>query len=116
MRSVRIMAEAMDTEFEDFLADLVGGDDVGLIYVRTAVAVWCLRADPGRWCDALQEYEGEERASPERLLGASLKHFKHGRDRARSEMQAWGLPRELLALLGDAQGGSEAGAGVRPAV
>ncbi|KAF1364246.1 hypothetical protein EJ07DRAFT_162083 [Lizonia empirigonia] len=104
MRSVRIMAEAMDSEFEDFLADLVGGDDVGLIFVRTAIAVWCLRAEPGHWRDALQEYKGEERASPERLVGAGLKHFKHSREPARREMERWGLPAELLALLGDAHG------------
>ncbi|PSN64919.1 hypothetical protein BS50DRAFT_601474 [Corynespora cassiicola Philippines] len=38
MRSIKIMREAMDTEFEDFLSDWVGASDVGHIYLRTAIA------------------------------------------------------------------------------
>lgn len=39
MRSVRIMREQMSTEFDEFLTSFVAIVDVGLIYLRTAIAL-----------------------------------------------------------------------------
>lgn len=39
MRSIRIMREAMESEFEDFLTEFVGAEDVGLLYLRTAIGM-----------------------------------------------------------------------------
>lgn len=99
MRSVRIMAEAMDTEFEDFLAELVGGDDVALVYIRAAVALWKMRADSERWEAELEEYDLEETADVERLLQASQKHLKRGKAGARHEVERYGLPRVFVGLF-----------------
>lgn len=101
MRSVRIMAEAMDTEFEDFLADLVGGDDVGLVYARAGLALWIMRADEQRWGEALAEYEGEDMADVRVLWRMSLKHFKRGTHAVKEEMAGFGVPRGLLEVFGE---------------
>ncbi|KAJ4982509.1 hypothetical protein SVAN01_11998, partial [Stagonosporopsis vannaccii] len=99
MRSVRIMAEAMDTEFEDFLAELVGGDDVGLVYVRAGIALWKMRADGERWAGELAAYDGDDTADTGALLRASLKHLKRGRGRVRDEVERHGLPRAHVVLF-----------------
>jgi hypothetical protein len=39
MRSIRIMRENMETEFEEFLSEFVGAEDVGLLYLHTAIAM-----------------------------------------------------------------------------
>jgi hypothetical protein len=39
MRSIRIMRDAMETEFEEFLSEFVGAEDVGLLYLHTAMAM-----------------------------------------------------------------------------
>ncbi|KAJ4333494.1 NADH dehydrogenase [ubiquinone] 1 alpha subcomplex assembly factor 3 [Ascochyta clinopodiicola] len=109
MRSVRIMSEAMDAEFEDFLADLVGGDDVALVYVRAGVALHLMRSDPDTWRDELREYEGEPVADVEGLFRASLKHLKRGRDGVRAELERYRIPRELMLIFEDAKPYSDAG-------
>ncbi|KAH6639148.1 hypothetical protein C7974DRAFT_305413 [Boeremia exigua] len=100
MRSVRIMGDAMDSEFEHFLADLVGGEDVGCVFARAGVAMWKMR-DEGGWEKELRLYEGEARAGVETLLRGSLKHLRKpgGRERVRAEVERWGLPRELVRIF-----------------
>src|SRR5690242_12214809 len=110
MRSVRIMAEAMDTEFEDFLAELVGSDDVGLVYVRAGIALWKMRGDAEAWAAELQAYEGEDTADTGALFRASLKHFRRGRGAARDEAERYGVSRGLVAVFADPEPArSEAG-------
>jgi hypothetical protein len=66
MRSVRIMGDAMDTEFEDFLAELVGGDDVGLVYVRAGLALYKMKADVETWHEELKASEALQEGEDER--------------------------------------------------
>ncbi|KAF2993038.1 hypothetical protein E8E13_000516 [Curvularia kusanoi] len=101
MRSVRIMSEAMDTEFEDFLAELVGGDDVGLVYVRAGIALYKMKADIERWHDEIKAYEGEEMADVRRLFEVSQKHLKRGKANVRREVEKYGLPRLFVMLFDD---------------
>jgi hypothetical protein len=110
MRSVRIMSEAMATEFEDFLADLVGGDDVGLVYVRTGIALYKMKADIEHWHEELKEYEGEEMADVSELFRVSQKHLKRGKERVRKELEAYDIPRPFVVLFKDSEAApSEAG-------
>ncbi|KAF2623092.1 hypothetical protein BU25DRAFT_494525 [Macroventuria anomochaeta] len=101
MRSVRIMSEAMDTEFEDFLADLVGGDDVGLVYVRTGIALYKMKADVETWHEELKGYEGEEMADVSQLFRVSQKHLKRGKEKVRGELEMYGIPRPFVMLFND---------------
>ena len=103
MRSVRIMSEAMDTEFEDFLADLVGGDDVGLVYVRTGIAIYKMKADIERWHEELRDYEGEEMADVGELFRISQKHLKRGKERVRNELESYAIPRPFVVMFREAE-------------
>jgi hypothetical protein len=103
-RSIRIMRESMDVEFEDFLSDFIGGEDVGLIYVRTGVAVWMLEKEKAEGGDG-GDYEGE---GSERIWNLATK-FLRGRKKEgiRKELREFGVPAEVLGLFGD--GGGETG-------
>ena len=101
MRSVRIMGEALDSEFEDFLAELVGGDDVGLIYVRAGIALYKMRADIETWHEELKAFEGEEMADVRRLFEVSLKHLRRGKGGARRELELYGMPRSFVGMFLD---------------
>lgn len=92
MRSIRIMRESMDVEFEDFLAEFVGGEDVGLIYVRTGVAVWMLEGQGAG-------YEGE---GSEKIWGLARKFLRGRRkDGVRRELEGFGCPVEVVGLFAD---------------
>ncbi|KAJ4368502.1 NADH dehydrogenase [ubiquinone] 1 alpha subcomplex assembly factor 3 [Didymella sp. IMI 355093] len=108
MRSVRIMSDTMDTEFEHLLADLVGGDDVGLIYVRAGIALYKMKADIETWHEELKDYEGEEMADVSTLFRVSQKHLRRGKERARKELERYGIPRPFVILFNDPEP-SEAG-------
>ena len=101
MRSVRIMSEAMDTEFEDFLADLVGGDDVGLVYIRAGIALYKMKADMETWHEELKEYEGEDMADTSQLFSVSQKHLKRGKANVRRELDQYGMPRPFVVTFKD---------------
>lgn len=104
LRSARIMGEAMDAQFERFLAELVGGDDVGLVYVRAGVALGEMLADPARWADEVRLYEGEDMADVRRLMEMGRRHFKRGMGAVRAELERWGVQRRFIALFDDASG------------
>jgi hypothetical protein len=92
MRSIRIMRESMDVEFEDFLAEFVGGEDVGLIYVRTGVAVWMLEAQG-------QGFEGE---GSEKIWVLARKFLRGRRkDGVRKELAEFKCPAEVVGMFGD---------------
>ncbi|KAF1930512.1 uncharacterized protein M421DRAFT_20466, partial [Didymella exigua CBS 183.55] len=101
MRSARIMSDTMDSEFEHLLADLVGGDDVGMIYVRAGIALHRMHADAETWCEELKEYEGEDMADVATLLGFSRKHLRRGTERTKSELNKYGVPRPFVLLFDD---------------
>ncbi|KAF2711883.1 hypothetical protein K504DRAFT_231773 [Pleomassaria siparia CBS 279.74] len=72
MRSIRIMREAMETEFEGFLTEFVGADDTGLLYLRAAIA---MRKMEENGSDELAHYlcNGE---NSERLFLLTKKYMK----------------------------------------
>lgn len=74
MRSVRIMREAIDTEFEGFLTDLIISSEVGLIYARTSIA---FRKMEDAKSEELKVYQNEQDvANSERLLEFAKKYLK----------------------------------------
>jgi hypothetical protein len=99
MRSIRIMRESMDIEFEDFVSEFVGGEDVGWIYVRTGVARWMLEEYMGK--EGLSEED-----SSERLWDAAKRFFKGRRkDDVRKELREFKVPSEVVAMFADEAGG-----------
>ncbi|KAF2029490.1 hypothetical protein EK21DRAFT_67513 [Setomelanomma holmii] len=95
MRSIRIMRESMDTDFEDFLSEFIGGEDVALIYVRTGVAFWSMESE-------MKQYDGEELASSEKLFQTAVRYLKDGRKgEVRRELEGFGVPRSVLVCFKD---------------
>ncbi|KAH7406476.1 hypothetical protein DE146DRAFT_392249 [Phaeosphaeria sp. MPI-PUGE-AT-0046c] len=103
MRTIHIMRDSLDVEFEDFLSDFIGGQDVAMIYLRTGVALWRLEqfyrsrgVDTGEF--------GDEKS--ERIWGLARKFLK-GRKKAdvRAELRELGVPMEIVGGFGDAEEG-----------
>ncbi|KAH9862908.1 hypothetical protein J1614_011001 [Plenodomus biglobosus] len=102
MRSIRIMREAMDTEFEHFLSEFLGGSDVGLIYMRTGVAFWKMDQDRGSWGKETEEYKWERDARSEVLWDGARRYLgKQDKEPVRRELEAYGVPREIVKLFND---------------
>ncbi|KAF2822514.1 hypothetical protein CC86DRAFT_373009 [Ophiobolus disseminans] len=102
MRSIRIMRESMDTEYEDFLGELVGGEDVAMIYVRTGLAFWNMRQDVMNWHMEINAHLEDELADTKSLWDLSKKYLK-GRSKGgvRKELEGLGVPGELVSMFGD---------------
>jgi hypothetical protein len=99
MRSINIMRESMDVEFEDFMHDFVGGEDVSWIYMRAGIAAWMIEKQGGG--EALDE-------GSEELWTAAGKFVKK-RDRkdVRRELRGFGVEeRTVLERFGDGEKGS----------
>ncbi|KAF2848518.1 hypothetical protein T440DRAFT_470131 [Plenodomus tracheiphilus IPT5] len=108
MRSIRIMREAMDTEFEDFLSEFLGGSDVGLIYMRTGIAFWKMERDLGTWGKEVGGYEGENDARSEALWVSAKRYLgRQSKEPLRRELEAYGVPREVVGMFRDEKGGKE---------
>ncbi|KAF2679956.1 hypothetical protein K458DRAFT_490342 [Lentithecium fluviatile CBS 122367] len=104
MRTVRIMRQALDAEFEDFLGDFVGSGDTGLIYARTAIAISLLeRSGPANWKENIDCKDVAE-ADSELLWELAAKNLKSVRreaekNRALDEAKGFGVmvPPSLFA-------------------
>jgi hypothetical protein len=95
LRSIRIMRESMDVEYEDFLSEFVGGEDVRMIYVRSGIAVWI--GEQEGWS------EGDE--TSEKLWVLARKFFKgRGKEGVRRELREFGVPADVIRLFGDEEG------------
>ncbi|KAH7347057.1 hypothetical protein BKA66DRAFT_477957 [Pyrenochaeta sp. MPI-SDFR-AT-0127] len=104
MRSICIMREAMDTEFEDFLSEFVGGADVGLIYVRTAIAFMKMEDAREQWGVELSRYNDEPVASSENLWGLAVRYLRNqDKESVRKELRQVGAPQETIGLFGEVE-------------
>ncbi len=104
MRSIRIMREAMDTEFEDFLSEFLSGADVGFIYIRTAIAFMKMEQNKGKWAHELIEYAHETFAHSEDLWTLAVRYLKNqNKEGVRKEMKDYGVPQEKIRLFGDVE-------------
>lgn len=99
LRSIRIMRDSMDVEFEDFLSDFIGGQDVAMIYLRTGVALWRV--------EKFYEKHGVRTAdvgdeNSERIWGITKKFLKcRKKEDVRSELRELGVPMEIVGMFGD---------------
>ena len=104
MRSIRIMRESMDVEFEDFISEFIGGHDVAMIYLRTGVALWRLEQFYKSHGVQNGEFAGEE--SSVRIWNFA-KRFMKGKKKAdvRAELRELGVPMEIVGGFGDGDEG-----------
>ncbi|KAL6702795.1 hypothetical protein ACN47E_000931 [Coniothyrium glycines] len=108
MRSIRIMREAMNTDFDNFVTEIVGGSDVGLIYVRTGVAVWQMEKDAVCWAKALGTLLDEQIDGSEKLWELSGRYIRSAdRGAVRRELEGYGVPTRVLRLYADADGSGD---------
>ncbi|KAH7561565.1 hypothetical protein BM1_02669 [Bipolaris maydis] len=108
MRSVTILEESLNPDFEMFLAEVLGGSDVGMIYLRTGIAFWHMECKREDWMGELISYADDDLAGSRRLWDAAVRFLRHAnKDEARSELLAYGVPRETVALFADVQAAKE---------
>lgn len=102
MRSINIMRESMDMEFEDFISEFIGGEDVSMIYIRTGVAFTKMEEDGQKWEGELKTYDGEDLASSEKIWAVAGKFLKN-RDvsHVRRELEGFSMQKQVTALFGD---------------
>jgi hypothetical protein len=103
MRSINILEESLNPDFEAFLTHILGGADVGLIYLRTAIAFWKMEQAREDWMGELISYADEEMACSRRLWEAAVRFLRHvpSKEEQRAELLAYGVPRETVALFAD---------------
>jgi hypothetical protein len=103
------MREAMNTDFEDFLGEVIGGQDVAMIYVRTGVAFWKMEREIAseaegveKWRAEMRQYEGEELGGSEEIWKAAGRFLK-GRTKGdvRTELEGFCVPRRIVDLFRD---------------
>ncbi|KAF2656326.1 hypothetical protein K491DRAFT_692178 [Lophiostoma macrostomum CBS 122681] len=93
IRSINMLRRGIDTEFESFLGELVAVSDIGLLYLRTGIAVSKMEdsgdAELEKWRD--EPFDTDMTRSVN-LFGASRKYLK-GKDRAliQKELDEYGV-------------------------
>lgn len=103
MRTIRIMREAIDAEFDEFLSNLVASADIGLVYARTAMAFALLEGDRD---EELEAYACEGEFGRSAFLWQCAGRYLKGTDkeaerkRARDDAKDVGVdvPEGLLGL------------------
>ncbi|KAF2186689.1 hypothetical protein K469DRAFT_630618 [Zopfia rhizophila CBS 207.26] len=72
MRSIKIMREAIDSDYEDFLTEFTGLADVGFIYLRTAIAFEKMEENKS---EELKVYDEDDFASSWRLFPLAIRYL-----------------------------------------
>jgi hypothetical protein len=115
LRTMRIMRDSLDASFEDFLANFAGGADVGMIYVRTGVALWMLEQAGEKeeleacvW-DGFESRDGVHMAKSERVWRVA-RGYVRGATRAqmRAELRRFGVAEEVMRWFADREDGARA--------
>ncbi|KAF2644548.1 hypothetical protein P280DRAFT_443311 [Massarina eburnea CBS 473.64] len=76
MRSIRIMREAMSSEFEDLQTDFPGMSDVGPLCCRTAMAFQIMEDDEEVWKEELKGYLEDEAGHSDELWHLAKKYMR----------------------------------------
>ena len=101
-RTVQILQESFNTDFEHFLTDFIEGSDAGWVYVRTGIAFWHMERDKEAWLGELISYADEPVAESGRLWAAARRFVKSAaRADVRKELQGYGVPQAMINLFGD---------------
>jgi hypothetical protein len=101
-RTVRILQESFNTDFEHFLTHFIEGSDAGWIYVRAAIAFWHMERDKEAWLGELISYADEPMAESGRLWAAARRFVKPAaKADIRKELDGYGVPQAMINLFGD---------------
>jgi hypothetical protein len=108
LRSIRVLQESLNPDFENFLMEFLEGSDVGWIYVRSGLAFWQMERDEESWLGELISYADEPLAVSERLWGFAGAYVKPSeRAAVRGELLGYGIPQGVVNLFGDVAAGEE---------
>ncbi|KAG9194370.1 hypothetical protein G6011_04405 [Alternaria panax] len=101
-RTVQILQESFNTDFEHFLADFIEGPDAGLVYVRAGIAFWHMEKNKEAWLGELISYADEPVAESGRLWAAARRFVKPAASAdVRKELQSYGVPQAMINLFSD---------------
>jgi len=107
-RSIKILQESLNPDFEHFLTEFLEGSDVGWIYVRAGLAFWHMERDREAWMGEWIGYAEEPLAGSERLWQEARRYVKSAaREGVRKELQGYGVPGVYL-MFGDFKSREEA--------
>ncbi|KAI4934825.1 hypothetical protein J4E85_002685 [Alternaria conjuncta] len=107
-RSIKILQESLNPDFEHFLTEFLEGSDVGWIYVRAGLAFWQMERDREAWMGEWIGYAEEPLAGSERLWQEARRYVKSAaREGVRKELQGYGVPGVYL-MFGDFKSREEA--------
>jgi len=97
-RSIRSIQDAMGTDVEDLLSAFLGDADTGLIYVRTAVALWKMECSGTAWTNE-GEGEGYTRLGSAELWASGVRYLRQvDKEPVRRELEGYGLGKEIFQL------------------
>ncbi|KAI0606798.1 hypothetical protein TUN205_08956 [Pyrenophora tritici-repentis] len=100
MRSIRILRETSNPDFEAFLTEVLGGMDIALLYVRTGIAFWKMEQQRENWWGEMIAYADEEVAKSGELWLAAGGYIKgQARGEVRKELEDYGIPWEIYEEL-----------------
>jgi hypothetical protein len=102
LRSINIISESLDTGFEDFLTEFLGKEDVGYIYLRTAIAFQKMERAKEEWFGELIAYADESAAKSEALWPLAVRFLQEWKGDVRKELREHGVHRDIVDLFGAA--------------
>jgi hypothetical protein len=107
LRSINIISESLDSGFEDFLTEFMGKEDVGFIYLRTAIAFCRMENSKEEWFGELIAYADEPDGRSGALWGTARRFLKERDEAVWKELRAYGVggDEEAVKIFGD--GGRE---------
>jgi hypothetical protein len=92
-RSIKILQESLNPDFENFLTEFLEGSDVGWIYVRCGLAFWMMEREREMWLGEWISYAEEGLASSQRLWELAGRYVRSGaKAEVRRELEGYGVP------------------------
>jgi hypothetical protein len=107
LRTINIISDSLDTGFEEFLTEFLGKEDVGYIYLRTAIAFTKMETAKEEWFGELIAYADEANAKSATLWQFAMRFLKKSNEgEVRREIRDCGIG-EDIELLFDGAGERE---------
>lgn len=100
LRSIRLMHDALDAEFEDAWSAFPPAADLALIHVRTAVAFWKMETAREVWGTELEGFADEGATKSGQRWASAARYAKFlDKEAVRKELVGYGVGQEILHLF-----------------
>lgn len=97
MRSIRILRETSNPDFEAFLTEVLGGMDIALLYARTGIAFSKMEGQRENWWGEMIAYADEDLADSRELWTAAAEYIKgQASGDLRKELETYGVQKATI--------------------